>query len=206
MCYPPWHKWNEWNTRGFRPSVGTCRLNWAREISQWWWDECDDTALQTQVWGRARYISVTETPHSIESLWVSGEETFWNLNGRAGPMTHQHTIFICHVQWDVHAPYDVFMCPWHINLIFYAFMCHNHQCHINTLYYAFMCHDSWHIDTSYRIFMHPYVLDTYVFKGSYLQLSKVADTRLWHQWPVLLRWFRSISDSVITSTKPTVWT
>ena len=26
--------------------------------------------------GRARYLSITETPHNIKSLWVSGEETF----------------------------------------------------------------------------------------------------------------------------------
>ena len=28
------------------------------------------------VWARARYFSVTEAPHNIEFLWVSGEETF----------------------------------------------------------------------------------------------------------------------------------
>ena len=28
------------------------------------------------VWGQVRYLSVTEVPHNIESLWVSGEETF----------------------------------------------------------------------------------------------------------------------------------
>ena len=65
-----------------------------------WWDERDDTALQTQeskirvlaVWGRARYFSVTEVPHNIEFLRVSGEETFcffgtwrpeWGSNQRA---------------------------------------------------------------------------------------------------------------------------
>ena len=38
-------KWNEW---GFRPSVCTCRLNWARKTYWGWWDEWDDTTLQTQ--------------------------------------------------------------------------------------------------------------------------------------------------------------
>ena len=28
------------------------------------------------VWGRARYLSVTEAPYDIESFRVSGEETF----------------------------------------------------------------------------------------------------------------------------------
>ena len=37
--------WNEWD---FRPPVCTYRLNWARITSWGWWDEWDDTALQTQ--------------------------------------------------------------------------------------------------------------------------------------------------------------
>ena len=35
---------NEW---GFRPPLCTYRLNWAMGISWGWWDEWDDTALQT---------------------------------------------------------------------------------------------------------------------------------------------------------------
>ena len=38
-------KWNEW---GFRPPLCTYRLHWARRSSWGWWDEWDDTALQTQ--------------------------------------------------------------------------------------------------------------------------------------------------------------
>ena len=38
-------KWNEW---GFRPPLCTSRLNWVSRTSWWWWDEWDDTALQTQ--------------------------------------------------------------------------------------------------------------------------------------------------------------
>ena len=38
-------KWNEW---GIRPPLCTYRLNWARRTSWGWWDEWDDTALQTQ--------------------------------------------------------------------------------------------------------------------------------------------------------------
>ena len=38
-------KWNEW---GFRPPLCIHRLNWAGRTSWGWWDEWDDTALQTQ--------------------------------------------------------------------------------------------------------------------------------------------------------------
>ena len=36
------------NESGFRPPLCTYRLNWARRTSWGWWDECDDTVLQTQ--------------------------------------------------------------------------------------------------------------------------------------------------------------
>ena len=39
---------NDWNTWGFRPPLCSYRLNWARRTSWGWWDELDDTALQTQ--------------------------------------------------------------------------------------------------------------------------------------------------------------
>ena len=39
-------KWNEWD---FRPPLCTCRLNWVRRTFCGWWDEWDDTALQTQI-------------------------------------------------------------------------------------------------------------------------------------------------------------
>ena len=38
----------KWNELGFRPPLCTYRLNWARRTSWGWWDESDDTALQTQ--------------------------------------------------------------------------------------------------------------------------------------------------------------
>ena len=37
-----------WNESGFRPPLCTYRLNWARRTSWGWWDEWDDTVLQTQ--------------------------------------------------------------------------------------------------------------------------------------------------------------
>ena len=41
----PLEKWNE---LGFRPPLCTYRLNWARRTSWGWWDDWDDTVLQTQ--------------------------------------------------------------------------------------------------------------------------------------------------------------
>ena len=85
---PPvgWTKLNEW---GFRPPLCTYRLKWSMRTSWGWWDEWDDTSLQTQdskfepwVWGRSRYLSVTEAPHNSESFRVSGEETFYFLEIR----------------------------------------------------------------------------------------------------------------------------
>ena len=38
----------KWNESGFRPPLCTYRLNWARRTSWGWWDNWDDTVLQTQ--------------------------------------------------------------------------------------------------------------------------------------------------------------
>ena len=38
----------KWNESGFRPLLCTYRLNWARRTSWGWWDDRDDTVLQTQ--------------------------------------------------------------------------------------------------------------------------------------------------------------
>ena len=48
--FPSGMKWNEmrWNESGFRPPLCTYRLNWARRTSWGWWDDWDDTVLQTQ--------------------------------------------------------------------------------------------------------------------------------------------------------------
>ena len=45
-----WTTQNEmkWNESGFRPPLCTYRLNWARRTSWGWWDDWDDTVLQTQ--------------------------------------------------------------------------------------------------------------------------------------------------------------
>ena len=38
----------KWNESGFRPPLCTDRLNWARRTSWGWWDDWDDTVLQTR--------------------------------------------------------------------------------------------------------------------------------------------------------------
>ena len=75
---------NKWNESGFRPPLCTYRLNWARRTSWGWWDDWDDTVLQTQefeirtlaVWGRARYLSVTEAPHNTDFHTWMGKKHF----------------------------------------------------------------------------------------------------------------------------------
>ena len=48
--YIYWKKRNKikWNESGFRPPLCTYRLNWARRTPWGWWDDWDDTVLQTQ--------------------------------------------------------------------------------------------------------------------------------------------------------------
>ena len=41
-------QWNKWNKSGFRPPLCTYRINWARRNSWGWWDDWDDTVLQTR--------------------------------------------------------------------------------------------------------------------------------------------------------------
>ena len=41
-------KQTKWNESGFRPPLCTYRLNWTRRTSWGWWDDWDDTVLQTQ--------------------------------------------------------------------------------------------------------------------------------------------------------------
>ena len=43
-----WSHVDKWNESGFRPPLCTYRLNWARRTSWGWWDDWDDTVLQTQ--------------------------------------------------------------------------------------------------------------------------------------------------------------
>ena len=70
----------KWNESGFRPPLCTYRLNWARRTSRGWWDDWDDTVLQTQDSkfepGRARYLSVTEAPHNTNFHTWMGKKQF----------------------------------------------------------------------------------------------------------------------------------
>ena len=43
-----WDWLSKWNESGFRPHLCTYRLNWDRRTSWGWWDDWDDTLLQTQ--------------------------------------------------------------------------------------------------------------------------------------------------------------
>ena len=49
-CYDTWRDVSpvEKNESGFRPPFCKYRLNWARRTSWGWWDDWDDTVLQTQ--------------------------------------------------------------------------------------------------------------------------------------------------------------
>ena len=42
------YRGKKWNESGFSPPLCTYRLNWARRTSWGWWDDWDDTVLQTQ--------------------------------------------------------------------------------------------------------------------------------------------------------------
>ena len=48
MSQSRWVSVEKWNESGFRPPLCTYRLNWARRTSWGWWDDWDDTVLQTQ--------------------------------------------------------------------------------------------------------------------------------------------------------------
>ena len=87
--------WNEWD---FRPPVCTYRLNWARITSWEWWDEWDDTALQTQdsqfePW-RSDAVHGTYGSRRLTTilfLRVDGEETFLFLSNRRDRGTNRGT-------------------------------------------------------------------------------------------------------------------
>ena len=76
---------SKWNESGFRPPLCTYRLNWTRRTFWGWWDEWDDTALQTQNSKFEPWLSGAEHATSRSrgfvtiKYWifsVSGEETF----------------------------------------------------------------------------------------------------------------------------------
>ena len=73
----------KWNESGFRPPLCTYRLNWARRTSWGWWDDWDDTVLQTQERnsspGGLRPSTLPLGHGGSPQYWlldVDGEETF----------------------------------------------------------------------------------------------------------------------------------
>ena len=79
----------KWNESGFRPPLCTYRLNWARRTSWGWWDDWDDTFLQTQdskfVPWRSEAEHATSRSRRLPTILIShvdGEETFLFLSNR----------------------------------------------------------------------------------------------------------------------------
>ena len=77
-----WAAVNKWNESGFRPPLCTYRLNWARRASWGWWDDWDDTVIQTQEsefepWrSEAEHLSVTEAPGNTDFHTWMGKKHF----------------------------------------------------------------------------------------------------------------------------------
>ena len=61
----------KWNESGFRPPLCTYRLNWARRTSWGWWNDWDDTVLQTH-----------DSKFEPWRSHVDGEETILFLSNR----------------------------------------------------------------------------------------------------------------------------
>ena len=87
----------KWNEAGFRPLLCKYRLNWARRTIWGWWDKWDDTALfeiQTlEVWGQARYLSVTEAPHNTEFYeWIKKKHFCFFQTTETGKRTSNSSV------------------------------------------------------------------------------------------------------------------
>ena len=75
--------WNG-NESGFGQPLCTYRLNWARRTSWGWWDDCDDTVLQThdlkfEPW-RSEAVDANFRSGGSPQYWLShvdGEEAFF---------------------------------------------------------------------------------------------------------------------------------
>ena len=69
----------KWIESSFRPPLCTYRLNWARRTSWGWWDDWDDTVLQTQ-------------DSKFDLSHVDGEETFFASIKPPRPRTKRLTL------------------------------------------------------------------------------------------------------------------
>ena len=89
----------KWNESGFRPPLCTHRLNWARRTSWGWWDDWDDTVLQTQdskfePW-QSEAEHATSRSRRLPQYWLShvdGEETFFVSFKPPRPGTEPRTL------------------------------------------------------------------------------------------------------------------
>ena len=101
----PKKRWNgrslnckKWNESGFRPPLCTYRLNWARRTSWGWWDDWDDTVLQTQdpkfgPWrSEAEYANSRSRRLPTILTFVDGEETFFVSVKPPRPGTEPRTL------------------------------------------------------------------------------------------------------------------
>ena len=80
----------KWNESGFRPPLCTYRLNWARRTSWGWWDDWDDTVLQTQDSKFEPWRSEALGHGGSPQYWLShvnGEETFFFQTAETGNRT-----------------------------------------------------------------------------------------------------------------------
>ena len=73
----------KWNESDFMPPLCTYRLNWARRTSCGWWDDWDNTVLQTQDSKfeplRSEAEHATSRPRRLPQYWLShvdGEEDY----------------------------------------------------------------------------------------------------------------------------------
>ena len=70
----------KWNESGFRPPLCTYRLNWARRTSWGWWDDWDDTVLQTQDskfepwWSEAEHATSRSRVSAGHHIWKYREQ------------------------------------------------------------------------------------------------------------------------------------
>ena len=85
------------NECGFRPPLGTYRLNWARRTTWGWWDECPtDRGFEIRamkVWGRARCLSVTEALHNTEFYeWMEKKHVCFFQTAETGKRTPSSSV------------------------------------------------------------------------------------------------------------------
>ena len=135
----------KWNESGFRPPLCTYRLNWARRTSWGWWDDWDDTVLQTQDskfapwrseaehatsrsrrlptiitftrgWGRNNFVSFKSPRPGTEPRTLAWKAAV--LTTTLGPPPQIHRDFMCLMTWVLY--YTVCNCDSNImhNLLY----------------------------------------------------------------------------------------